>query len=489
MAAGLVLSWREDVTVAAAGDGMLVVEGPGARMSLRGLAPILLDGLRRCAPPGEDEDRLAELIRAGANGLLARWYYCVERLSRHGLLCHSAYAGRDLLATLVAVATSFVARPDQFLPGRRYVLSRFAHLRRSGEEAILESPLVPARILLKDGRAAALAGALAVPATAGELGERLGGLSADAIAGMLALLLRAGMLGPMGSEGTCAADDTPALQSWEFHDLLFHARSRLGRTDAPCGGTYRLAGRLAPPPALKPRMAGESFELYRPDLERLQRDDPPLAWVQERRHSVRAYDSAQPLTARQLGEFLFRIARVKEFRQEEVTTPHGPMRMDFASRPYPAGGGLYELETYVVVSRCVNLEPGLYHYDPAEHQLIRLSDRTPEVQQMLRDAAESTGLPEDSLQVLLILAARFPRLAWKYESIAYALTLKHVGVVYQTTYLAATAMGLAPCAVGSGNADLFARAAGMDYYAETSVGEFLLGSQRREEETNDLDRG
>src|SRR5581483_3348773 len=102
----------------------------------------------------------------------------------------------------------------------------------------------------------------------------------------------------------------------------------------------------------------------------------------------------------------------------------------------------------------------------------------PEVAALLRDAAESTATPEDTLQVLLILAARFPRVAWKYESIAYALTLKHVGVAFQTMYLAATAMGLGPCAVGGGDADLFARAAGTDYYAETSVGEFLLGSQR-----------
>jgi SagB-type dehydrogenase family enzyme len=94
------------------------------------------------------------------------------------------------------------------------------------------------------------------------------------------------------------------------------------------------------------------------------------------------------------------------------------------------------------------------------------------------DAAGSTATPVGTLQVLLILAARFPCLAWKYESIAYALTLKHVGVLYQTRYLAATAMGLAACAIGGGDADLFARAAGTDYYAETSVGEFLLGVPR-----------
>jgi hypothetical protein len=53
-----------------------------------------------------------------------------------------------------------------------------------------------------------------------------------------------------------------------------------------------------------------------------------------------------------------------------------------------------------------------------------------------------------------------------------------VGVLYQTMFLAATAMDLAPCVLRGGNSDLFAKAAGLDYYSETSVGEFLLGSKR-----------
>ncbi len=128
-------------------------------------------------------------------------------------------------------------------------------------------------------------------------------------------------------------------------------------------------------------------------------------------------------------------------------------------------------------SRPAACSPGLYHYDPAGHRLERLAGPTPEVAALLSDAARSAGVAPEGLQVLLILASRFPRLAWKYASLAYALTLKHVGVVYQTMYLAATAMGLAPCALGGGDSDLFARAAGVDYYAETSVGEFLLGSK------------
>jgi hypothetical protein len=49
---------------------------------------------------------------------------------------------------------------------------------------------------------------------------------------------------------------------------------------------------------------------------------------------------------------------------------------------------------------------------------------------------------------------------------------------FQSKYLAATSIGLAPRAVRRGDADRFVRAAGTDYRAETSVGDFLLGSQR-----------
>ena len=179
-----------------------------------------------------------------------------------------------------------------------------------------------------------------------------------------------------------------------------------------------------------------------------------------------------------MGEFLFRVARVKDRRAWEAPTPAGPIRVESATRPYPAGGGLYELEVYAVVNACENVAPGLYHYDPAGHRLERLPASDADFRALLSDAARSAGASADGLQVVLVLASRFPRLAWKYASLAYALTLKHVGVVYQTMYLAATAMGLAPCALGGGDSDLFARAAGVDYYAETSVGEFLLGSRR-----------
>ena len=51
---------------------------------------------------------------------------------------------------------------------------------------------------------------------------------------------------------TIAAEQAPTMRTWEFHDLLFHTRSRRGRNDLEYGGTYRFRGQLPPLPALKP---------------------------------------------------------------------------------------------------------------------------------------------------------------------------------------------------------------------------------------------
>ena len=79
--------------------------------------------------------------------------------------------------------------------------------------------------------------------------------------------------------------------------------------------------------------------------------------------------------------------------------------------------------------------------------------------------------------LLITLAARFQRVAWKYRSIAYAVIMKNVGCIYQQMYLVATALSLAPCALGGGNAEHFAQASGLDYYKEGSVGEFTLSGR------------
>jgi oxazoline/thiazoline dehydrogenase len=477
LSASLLLSWRDGVSVTRTEDGRMRVEGTaeGQGISIRP-EPAVANALLRLAPPGEDEDSLADLVLTAGPKALAGWYYALQIVANRGLVCRSVWTSGRRLATLLSATPSLTTAGAAVSPDRHYVLSRFAYLRREGDALVVESPLAPAEVVLHDSRVAALVLALASPGMVQDLVTRVCDVPTSAVPLLLVLLAAGGVVDDAQSAGAERGRLLSSRDSWEFHDLLFHARSRRGRSNAPSGATYRLAGQMDLPPAIKPAPAGETFHLYRPELEKLESEDPPLSWVMGHRRSVREYGA--PLSARQLGEFLYRVARIQDLHDVVIETPHGPMPMAVASRPYPSGGALYELEFYAAIEACDGLDPGLYYYEPREHGLIRICGRSAELTGLFQDAADSAGIPENTVQVLLVLAARVPRISWKYSSIAYALILKHVGVVYQTMYLAATAMGLAPCALGCGDSNAFARAAGTDYYDETSVGEFLLGSLR-----------
>ena len=144
-------------------------------------------------------------------------------------------------------------------------------------------------------------------------------------------------------------------------------------------------------------------------------------------------------------------------------------------RPAPSGGGLAALELYPMVHRCAGLEPGLYHYEADTHRLRRLAEVLDELAGALADAA-------DPPQVTLLVFLRHARIAWKYERIAYQLALIDLGVLYQTLWLAATAMGLGGYPLGSVDADRFADAVGLDPLEETGLGAFLLGRPRAGEQ-------
>jgi oxazoline/thiazoline dehydrogenase len=472
----LFLTLQDGVSVES-GDEQLVFRGTHGRFRTGPCPAAIRSTLQRLHPAGEAEDQLFEEVRkTGGPEAASCLLGILQELTRHRLLLRSACLDGQPLATLVPVS------PDSEFPSRplaldqHYVMSRFAYTRRERDTMVLESPLSKSRLILRDWRSQAILHALTQPRRMDELSCLLPMLPAEAISQVMALLLNAQMIGGSDETGIAEEERVTELQSWEFHDLLFHARSRGGRHDRPAGGTYRFIGRLEPPPVVRPAPPGEVIPLYRPDLRLLEREDPPLARVQEARRSIRQY-AKTPLSDRQVGEFLYRVGRVADYWKHEVSTPQGALAMEFAARPYPSGGALYELEMYVVVNACENLPPGLYYYDPQRHGLSRIASETADLEQLVSDAGRAARIQRDDLQVLIIISARFQRIAWKYASIAYSLLLKNVGVLYQTMYLAATAMGLAPCAVGSGNADLFARVAGTDYYAETSVGEFLLGSK------------
>jgi len=127
------------------------------------------------------------------------------------------------------------------------------------------------------------------------------------------------------------------------------------------------------------------------------------------------------------------------------------------------------------VHACDGLAPGFYHYRGQEHALTRIVDAEAPATAMLDDCAGAWGQPGRPPQVLVVIASRLPRLAWKYSGIAYKISLMNAGVAIQSLYLVANDLGLAGAAAGSGNPELFARATGVSSWEETSIAEFGFG--------------
>jgi SagB-type dehydrogenase family enzyme len=378
------------------------------------------------------------------------------------------YDGADAVAVV-----SGVSEVPAVEPGVPLVLSRFAWTRRDQTGLVVESARGLGRIELRDPRAARLVVSFAAPRSASEAHADPDGLSAATIDRLIATLLA---IGALVDPADAAAEDAPPLAVWEFHDLLFHARHRSGRHLNPGGGTYRFLGRFDSAPARPARRWPVSVKLARPDFGRLAAEDPPLSAVQAARSSIREY-GATPIDVGALGEFLFRVGRIEDI-QHRLAPDHSRLE-EYIARPYPSGGSLYELEFYLAVARCEGVEPGLYRYDGGEHVLEQVCHASPELDRLLTVEGRGATLELEQLQVVVLLTARMPRIAWKYASLAYGLVLKHVGVLYDQMYLAATAMELAPCAIGGGDSDLFAQVAGIDYYEESLVGEFALGRPAR----------
>ncbi len=461
-------------------DGRLRFEGSGASATLPLLPAELAEALAGLEGNRRSIDEVFGAIDDTRRpGLTALLFAHLARLSAQGLLTHHVEVDGEAFASIEPTGMNYRFLIQPIADETTVQLSRFSVIRRDDDHMVLESGLGHALVRIRNPALMAIPGLMSAPQTPASLRAHaaLLGIPADAVAGLLVLLVNGKHI---EREDETESDD---LRLWNPHDLIFHMSSRYGRLGGYYGGNYRHIGDIDPAPALRPLPDGRRIALPIPVLDDMLRDDPPFQEVVEARRSIYSYGPA-PVTLDELAEFLYRVARVRWVGTQpvssQVTGRSG--EMEVTSRPIPAGGRGYELDLYLTISVCEGLEPGMYHYDPAGHQLtqVRASDGLTE--QMLAYAAIAS--PGVQPQVLITLAARFRRMMWKYDRLAYAATLKHVGVMMQQMYLAATAMRLAPSALGSGNIETFAAATGNNPVVEGSVGEFILGSSPGEAREN-----
>jgi len=416
---------------------------------------LLLAHVSESESAGKESDLLVR--RLAARGLLE---YCIGRPG----------GGADAPIVIEPQVPGYWPQTPQLNDTDALVLSRFAYLRRRGNEMVLESPRAGALFKICDPRLASLIAMLSAPQQVRDLRRQDGFPGVE----FLALLVDCQIAFKIDSAGETnlrLAEGDHNLALWDFHDLLFHTRSTEGRHRNPVGGTYSHSGAISPLPAVRPPWPGKKI-----DLCTIQDPHPeavlPVAKLLRDRHSTRSFDDRQPITLAELSRFLDGAARFLPRPGAAADTgdgsPAGPVP------PYPSGGASYELELYLAVNICEGLAQGFYHYDASAHRLEQIEVPANEIKALLRGGADAMGAAA-APQILITIAARFGRVSWKYSSVAYSLVLKDAGVLTQTLYLMAAGMGLGGCAIGLANVDQFEKMTGIKFHIEGPAGQFALG--------------
>ena len=178
-----------------------------------------------------------------------------------------------------------------------------------------------------------------------------------------------------GDGGLRPAEGDDNLVLWDFHDLLFHARSTEGRHANPLGGAYPYVERHASAAGGAAALAGKENRSAQA-LGRASEAISPVAKLLRERHSTRSFDDRRPITLAELSRFLDGTARVQSKLEAHARSDGGGPMLTYTVRPYPSAGASYELELYLAVDKCEGLARGFYHYDAGGHALVPIGVRT-----------------------------------------------------------------------------------------------------------------
>jgi SagB-type dehydrogenase family enzyme len=148
------------------------------------------------------------------------------------------------------------------------------------------------------------------------------------------------------------------------------------------------------------------------------------------RRSIRSY-TGESLTLPEVAQLLWAA--------QGVTDPTG-------FRTAPSAGALYPLELYVVAGDVQDLSPGVYRYDPDEHQLLRTMEGDKRVE--LADAALGQRFVGEGA-IVIVFTAVYERTTGKYGDRGIRYVHMEAGHAAQNLCLQATAMDLGVVTVGA----------------------------------------
>lgn len=149
-----------------------------------------------------------------------------------------------------------------------------------------------------------------------------------------------------------------------------------------------------------------------------------------KRRSRREYKD-EPLTLKEAGQLLWSA--------QGITAKWG-------GRTAPSAGATYPLEIYLVAGKVKTLAPGLYHYLPSSHTLVKVIEG--DLRKQLAQAALGQKMIIKA-PITIVITALFPRTTARYGERGVRYVHIEVGHAGENIYLQAESMGLATVAVGA----------------------------------------
>ena len=196
--------------------------------------------------------------------------------------------------------------------------------------------------------------------------------------------------------------------------------------------------RVPVPPAQKPCPEG-AFLIDLPAPEEITVGRMPLFEAIAQRRSRRRF-TEEALTLEELSFLLWATQGVSQVMTQKDGTIVRTLRT------VPSGGARHPFETYLLVNRVEEVEPGLYRYLPLEHRLCLL--RTdPELTELVHDVTNGQYVRESA--VTFIWTAVPYRTEWRYSIVAAKIIAQDSGHLCQNLYLASEAIGGGTCAIGA----------------------------------------
>lgn len=197
---------------------------------------------------------------------------------------------------------------------------------------------------------------------------------------------------------------------------------------------------IAPPPLQKPARPEQRLIQLPPPEDRSALQDISLFDAIAGRKSRRRF-SADYLNLAELSFLLWSTQGIRDIL--------GP---GTALRTVPSAGCRHPFETYLLVTRVTDLEPGVYRYLPIEHALV--------LERSDDDLVEK--LPPATLGQMFTAAAAVTfvwtcvpyRTEWRYHTAAHRVILMDVGHLCQNLYLASAAIGGGACAIAAFHQEL-----------------------------------